>query len=108
MNRPPLKHGDVYPAHVLRDEYGTNAENRPLIKVDSSQAPEELHALIPDVERWAIPCDVTRGDYFEQQPEDDVAKLWCDVLPYVEKINKWLDEQPADVPVRFALAVKVN
>ncbi len=95
--RPPLKEGDVHPAHVLRDEYGMNAVNRPVIVVDEKEVPEALRFLIPAVERWAIPCDVTRGDYFEQQPKKDIAKFWYDVLPFVEAINAWLDSQSEDV-----------
>lgn len=95
--RPPLKQGDVYPAHVLRDEYGMNAANRPVIVVDEKEVPEAQRFLIPTVERWAISCDVTRGDYFEQQPKEDIAKFWYDVLPFVESIKNWLDSQPEDV-----------
>lgn len=99
MNRPrkPLRTGDIYPAYILRDEYGMNAGNRPTIVVDPADVPEEFHALIPYVERWAISCDVTRGDYFDQQPEEDIAEFWETVLPYVEAINDWLDTQPDDV-----------
>lgn len=97
MNRPPLKPGDVYPAHVLRDEYGMNAENRPIITVNVDEVPEDLRELIPAVERWAIPCDVTRGDYFDKQPEGDIAKFWHDVNPFVERINGWLNELGEDV-----------
>jgi hypothetical protein len=91
MKRPPLKHGDVYPSHVLRDEYGMNAANRPVITVDVSEVPESLRDLIPLVERWAIPCDVTRGDYFAHQPQEDIARFWYAVLPRVDAINEWLD-----------------
>jgi hypothetical protein len=97
MKRPPLKPGDVYPAHVLRDEYGMNTANRPTIIVNKDEVPEALLPLIPYAERWAIPCDVTRGDYFDQQPEEDVAAFWFDVLPHVGAINQWLDSQPKDV-----------
>lgn len=97
MKRPPLKHGDVYPAHVLRDEYGMNAENRPVISVDASDVPDDLRRLIPLVERWAIPCDVTRGDYFDKQSDSDIAEFWHSVNPYVARIDAWLDEQPEDV-----------
>lgn len=93
----PLKSGDVYPAHVLRDEYGMNAENRPYFKVIVNDVPEALRVLIPLVERWAIPCDVTRGDYFDKQPEVDVADFYHTVLPFTDQINAWLDEQPDDV-----------
>lgn len=95
--RKPLKAGDVYPAHVLRDEYGMNAENRPYFKVVVDDVPEPLRELIPHVERWAIPCDVTRGDYFDQQPEEDVADFYHTVLPFTDQINAWLDEQSDDV-----------
>jgi hypothetical protein len=105
MKRPPLKHGDVYPAHVLRDEYGMNAANRPVINVDAAEVPESLRDLIPLVERWAIPCDVTRGDYFDHQPEQDIARFWHDVRPRVDSINAWLDAQPQSVQHWPAAAV---
>ena len=95
--RKPLKSGDVYPAHVLRDEYGMNAENRPYFKVIVDDVPQPLRELIPYVERWAIPCDVTRGDYFDKQPEEDVADFYYTVLPFTDQINAWLDEQPENV-----------
>lgn len=100
MSEPPrrrLKAGDVYPAHVLRDQYGMNAENRPYFKVVADDVPESLRELIPYVERWAIPCDVTRGDYFDKQPEQDVAEFYHKVIPFTDKINAWLDEQSDDV-----------
>jgi hypothetical protein len=105
MERPPLKHGDVYPAHVLRDEYGMNAANRPVINVDAAEVPESLRDLIPLVERWAIPCDVTRRDYFDHQPAQDIASFWHDVLPRVQAIKAWLDSQPQSVQHRPAAAV---
>jgi hypothetical protein len=95
--RKPLKAGDVYPAHILRDEYGMNAENRPYFKVVVDDVPEPLRELIPFVERWAIPCDVTRGDYFGKQPEEDVAHFYHTVLPFTDQIKDWLDKQPEDV-----------
>lgn len=95
--RKPLKAGDVYPSHVLRDVYGLNAENRPYFKVDSEDVPEPLRELIPSVERWAIPCDVTRGDYFDKQPAEDIASFYHTVLPFTDQINSWLDSQPEHV-----------
>lgn len=95
--RPPLKSGDVYPAHVLRDEYGFNAENRPVIQVVESEVPEELRVLIPYAERWAISCDVTRGDYFDKQDEKEIAEFYYSVQPHVEKANEWLDSLGKDV-----------
>lgn len=104
MSRP-LKEFDVYPSHVLRDEYGMNAANRPTITVNPDEVPESFRPLIPYVERWAIRCDVTRADYFEQQPEADIADFWYHVLPYVKAINLWLDSQPHDLQKWPAAAV---
>jgi hypothetical protein len=95
--QPPLKAGDIYPAHVLRDEYGFNAENRPTIKVNPIEVPEHLLLLIPFVERWGIPCDVTRGDYFDKQPKEDIAEFYNAVLPFKAAANQWLDSLPEDV-----------
>lgn len=92
----PARAGDVLPSHVLRDEHGFNASNRPTIVVDADQVPEQLRRLIPYVERWAIPCDVTRLDYFEQHRED-VAQFYYAVLPYERQISAWLDAQPESV-----------
>jgi len=92
--RRPLRAGGCYPADVLRDEYGMNAENRPIITVNELEVPEHLRPLIPFVERWAIPCDVTRIDYFEKQPASDVAEFWYAVLPFYAAIREWLEAQP--------------
>ena len=97
MKKRKLKSGDIYPAHVLRDEFGMNAANRPTIHVDETEVPAELRHLIPLVERWAIHCDVTRGDYFDNQPEEDVASFWHHVSPFVDAIRCWIGSQPADV-----------
>jgi len=74
-----------------------NAENRPYFKVNPDDVPETLRGVIPYVERWAIPCDVTRGDYFDKQPEQDVADFYNAVLPFRDGINAWLDDQPKNV-----------
>lgn len=100
MNEPPrrpLNSGDVYPTHVLRDEYGMRAMNRPYFEVAVEDVPEALRELIPLVERWAIPCDVTRGDYFDKRPDEDIAHFYQTVLPFTDQINHWLDTQPQDV-----------
>jgi len=96
MRKPKLKPNDVYPAHVLRDEHGMNAANRPTIVVNSDEVPDALRPLIPYVERWAIACEVTRGDYFEHQPTADIAAFWHDLLPHVKAINQWLKSLPED------------
>jgi hypothetical protein len=82
-----------------------NAANRPTIVVNKDDVPEALRPLIPYAERWAIPCDVTRGDYFDQQPEEEIAAFWHELLPHVEAINEWLNSLPQDVSVWSEAAV---
>jgi len=97
MSKKELKEFDVLPANVLRDEYGFNAENRPQIKVNRAETPVEFHDLIALVEKWAIPCDVTRHDVFEVEGEEAVASFYYKALPFVDGINSWLDSLSDDV-----------
>ena len=97
-NEPaPLKPGDVHSAEVFRDVYEFTAESAPKIVVNPHEVPENFRQLIPLVERWAISCDVRRGDYFDKQPDEDIDTFYKTVEPYVDPINKWLDEQDDDV-----------
>ena len=66
---PPLKPGSIHSAEVFRDVYGFTAESAPKIEVNPDEVPEDFRQLIPLVERWAISCDVRRGDYFDKQSD---------------------------------------
>jgi hypothetical protein len=82
---------DVGPASELQQKYGWHAENRPAIHVEADEVPPVLRELIPFVERWAIPCDITRHDYFDQQPEADVREFARVVGRHEKVINAWLE-----------------
>ncbi len=73
---------------------GLTAENRPTISVLASEVPESFRHFIPVVERWAINCDVTRGDYFSKQPPADIDAFYQTVLPHLDALNKWVDTPP--------------
>lgn len=91
MTDGPSKEFDIGPTHQMQRKYGWYAENRPIIRVASEEVPVKLRDLIPFVERWAIPCDITRHDYFDKQPEADVREF-ARVLGRREKeVNAWLD-----------------
>jgi hypothetical protein len=95
--RGPPRIGETYSSRVLRDSFGFTSENRLEIRVDRNDVPEKLKPLIKDVERWAIPCDVTRADYFRRQSEEEVDAFWNRVNPYVPLVNSWLDTLGDDV-----------
>ncbi|MFO0810685.1 MAG: hypothetical protein U0746_18815 [Gemmataceae bacterium] len=82
---------DIGPASEMQRKYGWYAENRPVIRVESQDVPEHLRELIPYVERWAIPCDITRHDYFAKQSDDDVRDLARTVGKRQAEINAWLN-----------------
>lgn len=74
---------------------GFTAESRPVIHIEPQEVPATLRHLIPLAERWAIACDVRRGDYFDKQPEKDIRDFWVAVKPHCKEINEWLDSMPA-------------
>jgi hypothetical protein len=74
---------------------GFTAESRPVIHIEPQEVPATLRHLVPLAERWAIACDVRRGDYFEKQPEKDIRDFWVAVEPHRGEINHWLDTMPA-------------
>lgn len=82
---------DVGPASEMQKKYGWYAENRPVIRVQVSEVPPHLRELIPYVERWAIPCDITRHDYFDKQPEEDVREFARTIGRREAEINDWLN-----------------
>jgi hypothetical protein len=94
---PPLKLYDIVTTRDAQELHGCNAEHRPVILVEPSEVPEHLQALIPYAERWAIPCDPTRHDYFDKQPEADITEFYFSVEPHRDLVREWLDSQPYDV-----------
>jgi|688.fasta_scaffold81458_1 hypothetical protein len=75
---------------------GYTAENRPSVTVTPSDVPESFRHLIPFVERWAIGCDVIRGDYFSKQPQADIDAFHQAVLPQLDALNNWVATLPFD------------
>jgi hypothetical protein len=96
MNSKGRHEFDVGPAGEMQRKYGWYAENRPVIVVNRDEVPPHLQDLIPYVERWAISCDVTRCDYFEKTPEEDIRAFARAVAPRSDEINDWLDTFPKD------------
>jgi hypothetical protein len=89
---------DLCPADELQRKYGLYAENRRLIYVDLNEVPAGLRDLIPYVERWAIPCDITRHDYFDKQPEADVREFARIVGRREKEVDAWLDSVQSNWP----------
>jgi hypothetical protein len=86
---------------------GATAENRPTITVNRADVPEQFQHLIPYVERWAIGCDVIRGDYFDKQPQTDIDDFYETILPHWEALTAWVLESPqTDAKLNFMVMLK--
>jgi hypothetical protein len=86
---------------------GVTAETAEQITIDESKVPNQFRPLIPYAGRWAISCDVRRGDYFEKQPPDDIADFHRAVTPHLDALNRWVDEPPFDEPkIAFLIMLK--
>ncbi|HRH96254.1 MAG TPA: hypothetical protein PLB55_09995 [Prosthecobacter sp.] len=93
MNDSEIRPGDIRTNAEWR-RLGAIAENRPVIVVCRDEVPERFQWLIPYVERWAIGCDVTRGDYMEKQPKADVDEFYAQVQPHRAAIYEWAFQEP--------------
>src|SRR5690349_15346979 len=58
---------------------GCTAESRTYFDIDAEAVPEQFRPLIPYAVRWAIDCDVRRGDYFDKQPSKDIEEFYAAV-----------------------------
>ena len=86
---------------------GVTAESRPHFTIEEAKVPAQFRPLIPYAIRWAISCDVRRGDYFEKQPPDDIADFYRVVTPHLDALNRWVDEPPLEGPkVAFLIMLK--
>lgn len=86
---------------------GWTAENRPIVTVNPGDVPEQFRHLIPYVERWAISCDVRRGDYFDKQPPADIDDFYQTIRPHWEALNAWVDQPPpSDAKTNFMVMLK--
>jgi hypothetical protein len=86
---------------------GITAETVEPIIIEESKVPEEFRSLIPYATRWAISCDVRRGDYFDKQPPAEIEDFYRTVTPYLDALNRWLDEPPFEEPkITFLIMLK--
>jgi hypothetical protein len=86
---------------------GVTAETVESITIEEAKVPAQLRPLIPYAVRWAISCDVRRGDYFQNQPPADIEDFYRTVTPYHDELNRWIDEPPLEEPkITFLIMLK--
>lgn len=89
---------EVAPAWRLKEKYGLNAANRPVIHLDSARVPEKYRRWIPLAERWGIGDDIIRDDCLDHASPEELR----DILAYGEVVDDvltdWLAGPEAESP----------
>jgi hypothetical protein len=74
----------------LMEAFGLTAENRPTIKLNPKNVPNELRPLIPYAEEWGIDDDLIRADVIRKAPPETLNDLVFTVAKYKESLYNWL------------------
>ena len=106
MSDEEIKPFDVR-ANAEWQKLGWTAESRTFFGIREETVPEQFRALIPYAIRWAIDCDVRRGDYMDKQPRNEVQEFFAAVTPHWEALNRWVDEPPLEgAKIPFMIMLK--
>ncbi len=86
-----MKYGEILPADQMQQKYNLYAENRPRIRIDPSDVPENLRDLIYLAEKWGIGDDIIRDDFENKSTAAEKQELQDKLKGRTEAINQWLD-----------------
>ena len=79
-------------------QLGFTAESIVTPKIEVEKVPTRFRPLVPYAQRWAIGCDVRRGDYFEKQSRAEIDDFYRAVTPFLDDLNRWVLEPPLEEP----------
>jgi hypothetical protein len=106
MSDDKIKQYDIR-THDEWKKLGVTSESREYFAIEEEKVPPQFRSLIPYAVRWAISCDVRRGDYFDKQPPEDIADFFRTVTPHLDALNRWVDEPPFEGPkIAFLIMLK--
>lgn len=74
----------------MRRRYGLVAENRPIIRLDPGNVPENLRHLVPYAEFWGVGDDLIRDDMFRRAPREAIADLKRVIEAHEDLLDDWL------------------
>jgi hypothetical protein len=86
-----MKYGEILPADQMQKKYNLYAENRPQIRIDSSEVPENLRNLIYLAEKWGIDDDIIRDDFENKSTAAEKQELQDKLKGRTKEVNQWLD-----------------
>ena len=89
-NKDP-KIGEIAPASESLEKHNLAAENRPDIRIDPKNVPENLHDLIPMAEKWGIGDDVIRGGFEAKTAGLEKEAFKSKLKGRTTEVTEWLD-----------------
>jgi hypothetical protein len=94
-----MRHGEILPANEMQEKYGLYAENRPDIKIDPMQVPENLCDLIPMAEKWGVGDDIISSDIEEKASDTEKEAFRAKLKGRTKQVTDWLDSYGAEQPM---------
>ena len=94
-----MQHGEILPSKQMQEKYGLYAENRPDIKIDPMQVPENLRDLIPMAEKWGVSDDIIRSDIEEKASDAEREAFRAKLKGRTKQVTDWLDSFGAERPM---------
>ncbi len=89
---------EVLPAGEMRAKYGLTAENRPTIRLNPANVPEELRPLIPLAERFGVSDDLIRTDIVAKSSPVELAAMRAAIAAHDGALDEWLAGSEAEGP----------
>lgn len=74
----------------MRVKYGLSAANRPVIRLDPENVPENLRHLVPYAEYWGVGDDLIRDDVIRTAPAEMREDLKRIMQAHDVLLNEWL------------------
>lgn len=86
----PDQEYELLSVEEMRRRYGLVAENRPVIRLDSGNVPENLRHLVPYAEFWGVGDDLIRDDMLRRAPMEAIADLKRIIEAHEDLLDDWL------------------
>jgi hypothetical protein len=82
----------------MRKKYGLTAEDRPRIRLNARNVPENLQHLIPLAEFWGVGDDLIREDMVRKAPNQAIRELKRIIDLHENQLDHWLAGPEANDP----------
>jgi len=89
--RKALIYGEIGTHEELQKKYNLFAENRPEVKLNPNNVPDDLSDLTMLAEKWGIGDDIIRDDFLKKASQSEKEELKNRLTGRLERIDEWLN-----------------